>query len=268
MQLKKIGVIVTTQDKLYEVSRLIDSIENANGSYLFKIIFINQTGISFSKDTTLDLRIIDSPKISLSVARNIALLNLEADCYCFPDDDCIYYPDTFVHVEKAFQQVDKVTLVIGIIFDKLSGTTYSNRKISTPRKLSPYTFYRFSSSVTMFSLKKIFFDEDLGVGSKNGSCEDAKYVYDSFGHGTVFYDSSIHVWHQLHSPISQNRTIKYALGYGAFCRKLPKFLGSYYLSLGVMYCIYLMLKSSHSPRECYRNFSSLIARIKGYLNAS
>jgi glycosyltransferase involved in cell wall biosynthesis len=268
MKIKVFGVVVTTQDKLYEVSRLIDSIENSNGSYLFKVVFVNQTGTIFSKDTTLDLYIINTPKIGLSFARNIALLNLQADCYCFPDDDCIYYRDTFVNVEKAFLKIDKPSLVIGIIYDKLSGATYNNRKNISSRQLSPYNFYRFSSSVTIFSLNKISFDENLGIGSKNGSCEDAKYVHDSFAHGTVFYDNEIQVWHPLHSPVSHNRTIQYGLGYGAFCGKLSKFLGAYYLSLGVMYCVYLMLKSFTSPKEFSRNFYSLMARIKGYLNAS
>lgn len=267
MKIKTFGVVVTTQDKLYEVSRLIDSIERSNGAYQFKIVFINQTGKAFFKETTLNLQVINTQKISLSTARNIALEHLLADCYCFPDDDCIYYEDTFVRVDEAFQAINQPALVIGAIYDRLADACYGSKQTKDSSALSLYNFYSFVSSVTIFSANRILFDDSLGVGSKFGSCEDAKYVYDCFQFGNVQYCNEIHVWHPLHSPVSRERVIKYGLGYGAFCRKLSNHLGLYYLTLGLLYCLFSMIKSI-GDGNLIRNYScSLVSRIKGYLHA-
>ena len=97
------------------------------------------------------------------------------------------------------------------------------------------------SSITIFVKRnKFMFNENLGSGSKYGSCEDVDYIYNLLLSGKrIFYNPEIKVWHPEinNKNISLIRVESYAAGLGYFI-SYKKSLIKFGLLLG---CVFIKL---------------------------
>jgi len=195
-----------------------------------------------------------SNNLGLSLNRNFGLQMATGDIVGFPDDDCIYYPDTLNNILSFFldPEFKCYDAVLGQIYDNNNHQPLIKNWPQKKSKVTNFNFYKLSSSITLFCKKNNrSFNESMGVGAKFGSCEDAEYIYQMLvSRGKIFYCPNVKVWHPEinFNEISLKRVESYASGLGYFItnRMTPVKIG---LLLG---CIIIKGKQALFSRSSYK----------------
>jgi len=91
-------------------------------------------------------------------------------------------------------------------------------------RVNRFNSYFINSSITIFIKKEFIlnFDENLGVGAKFGSCEDADLIYRILKNKAKgIYTPKIELWHPEtnYQEIPLEKVKNYASGFGYFVRK-------------------------------------------------
>ena len=273
------SLIVATCGRDKEVDRLLESLTRLDYELdLVEIYIIDQNDkinlqpIIQKYVSNLHIHHIHSSRKGLSYNRNIGLREAQGDIIAFPDDDCMYYPDTLKKVNDAFDEHTSTSLLLGQIIDRKTGEKIIRKWSDQPFSLNFYNFYTSFSSITMFIKnkgEKHFFDERLGSGEYLGSCEDADYIVQEMNQKhKIFYVPEIQVWHpaQKNSEFSEKKIASYGLGFGAFVRKnfnLPIAILFMEVILFHMLCFFLSgLKGKESEKNAER--ISVVSRINGW----
>lgn len=229
----KVSLIVATINRVTEVELFLNAMLYSTYKK-FDIFLIDQ-----NKDERLDKVIskyssrleifhIKSSVKGLSYNRNIGMKMATGDILAFPDDDCTYYPDTLEKVMLKFQS-DNVDFISGRIFDREKKISVIKNWPTSPKEITMMNFYSLSSSITIFAKVKqndsIRFDENLGVGTIHGSCEDPDFLVALLKRGLRgVYVPSVEVNHPIpdacNTPMSKR--ISYAAGFGFMLGKYNK----------------------------------------------
>ena len=231
-----------------DVQLLLDSIEHSNAlrKLSVRVVLIDQNLSEFKvksnryKNFEL-VTIRQNPGLSES-KNTIINLALKDEYVWFLDDDCLVTGGSFLnltHMINAQPRAMGYVFAIGSVNDNNKDTI---RK--WPRKqieLSKTGLFYFGCSINVvFSprchLKK--FDESLGLGADYQSCEDKDHLLRNFERGQFHYIPLINVLHpdETHHTQPLSKQLKYANGFGAFCRK-HNLLGALYF---IMYVILLL----------------------------
>lgn len=224
------NLIVVTTDRISLVERLFCSF--ASQEYKnFEVLFVHgkecsakaqalaaKFGESFQVQTFI------SPSSSVSVARNLALCSIQGDLVAFPDDDCVYSPQTLQLVHDTFSVRPEVDALLGArtgLSDQEKPQPASTQEI-LPIK-NRYDAFRNSETFLQFyrtqCVKAVgLFDETLGPGTglPYGSGEDTDYVLRTFAAGySIFRAPGVIVAHPdppLHNPEFYPKAKSYARG--------------------------------------------------------
>ncbi|MER5102653.1 glycosyltransferase [Morganella morganii] len=163
------------------VSTLNDGIENINISPLFNYLIIHQTNNNKNYSKTLEkfdthkIRYIQSDSIGLSVSRNIAIKNSNADYIWIMDDDVIIDDNAYDNLQSIINSNLNFDMLV------LSHTTLENpNNINVTTKFSRINSFQAMSvsSIDMFIKrssvvdKNIAFNEQFGLGSAYPSGEE------------------------------------------------------------------------------------------------
>lgn len=185
--------ITTTREPLSDPSRtgrLLSSISRAlrlsQGGHRVTVIVVDQGHDSPALPSihrNLDVKIISAPLLSLSAARNLALKSIsdlgyeypgDFDVVGFPDDDCAYDVGMLDALSSAAEAGGICIFTHGSESDPTP-----NRALFAHKSL-PNVIRLVSSNVMFFSSHELGtgdrFDEDLGLGSIQGSAEDIDFV--------------------------------------------------------------------------------------------
>lgn len=159
---------------------------------------------------------------TLSINRNIGLKYSNGSIICFPDDDCTFYKDTLVEVEKKLKN-DNYTFCIGRIFDRKNNINILKNWSSFEFKINRVNSYFISSSITLFikNNSHLKFDENMGFGSQYGAGEDSDLIYRLLKIYFGVYSPQIELWHPEANTqtMSLDKVKNYAAGFGYFIRK-------------------------------------------------
>lgn len=219
-----------------------DIIEKSNLTNVSTLI-INQCAkdnvVSYSKKHV----IINSRTRGLSVSRNIAIKNSNADVCLLSDDDEVFIDDLENVILNAYEQFKQADVIIFDFKDR------KKRLGNKPRRLRKYEMLKISSWQISFKLKsikdKIFFDTKLGAGTNNGACEENKFLLDCYKNGLkIFYNpveigfvkQDVSTWFNGYNDIyfyNRGKTTRYILG----------------LVLSIIYGIYFVFMK----RKLYKN---------------
>src|SRR5690606_26474846 len=166
----------------------------------------------------LNILHIKSHRKGLSLNRNIGLRYAKGNIVCFPDDDCMFYEDTFAQVSHVFDST-KSDFCIGRIYDREQRKDIIKKWPVSSFNVGKFSSYFINSSITMFFRRDVVldFDENLGVGALYGSCEDADFLYRIINSGAVgIYIPAIEVWHPdvNMQDIPLDKVRNYASGFG------------------------------------------------------
>ena len=180
----KYSLIIATLGRKKELLELIESIKNSDyETNNLEIIIVDQNEKGFfDKEllefNDLEIKHIHSDTKGLSYNRNIGLLYVTGDIICFPDDDCKFYDNTLFEVSNLLADTN-IGFCMGRIYDRKEQKNIIKKWSNKEFKVSKFNSYFVNSSITMFIKKEYIlnFDENLGVGAKFGSCEDADFIY-------------------------------------------------------------------------------------------
>lgn len=114
-----ISVIIVTKDRPLKFERCLASI--INNKERFEILVVDQNTESSTRNivqkynhvTSNPIKLINSPKKSLSYGHNTALHFAKGDVIVFTDDDCIVSKNWISIVKNTFQQNPKIVSVFG-----------------------------------------------------------------------------------------------------------------------------------------------------------
>ena len=195
-----------------------------------------------------------SNNLGLSLNRNFGLQMATGDIVGFPDDDCIYYPDTLNNILSFFldPECKCYDAVLGQIYDNNNHQPLIKNWPQKKSKVTKFNFYKLSSSITLFCKKNnMNFNESMGVGAKFGSCEDVEYIYKMLvSRGKIFYCPNVKVWHPEinFNEVSLKRVESYASGLGYFITN-----GITPLKIGLLLgCIIIKGKQALFSRSSYK----------------
>lgn len=273
----KISLICATYNRLTELNTLLESL-TVQINKDFELIVVDQNKNSLidklcsEYKTKLNLVHIKSDKLGLSTNRNIGISFATGDVLGFPDDDCIYYPETTQNIAKFFLENDNVELLYGKIYDRnlrkniMRDWPSDDYIISSLKDIMLYT-----SSIVIFIRKSgVFFDENFGVNQKFGGGEDIEICYRHFIGGAVLqYSPDVEVNHPEVSAnfLNYQKAYNYGRGWGAFFAKyfnvriLPLFIGILGYTTLLILKDFIMLKASAKGR-----IYSLLGRGSGFIN--
>lgn len=228
----KISLIVATINRISEVELFFESMVCSTYKN-FEILLIDQNEGADLDDivmcylSSLKIFHIKSPIKGLSYNRNVGIKMATGDILAFPDDDCTYYPDTLEKVVLKFRD-GNIDFVLGRIFDRDKKVNIIKNWPRFEKNVTAKNFYFLSSSITLFSKFKnddvVVFDENLGAGTKHGSCEDPDFIFTLLKKGCIgTYTPLVEVNHPIPSDINTplSKKISYASGFGFM-------LGKYY----------------------------------------
>jgi len=220
--MKKI-IFLTTYRDISLFNNLYQSI-NKYCKNPFTIISVHQQKIYFDKINIINNIIkISAPHVSLSKARNIGLEyiydnDIYFDFILFPDDDSTYDEGLFDYIEIL--DVSK-SYLIGVKND--CDKKEFRKQFYFSKKLNKYNF-NLACSVNMIInrsiLKKhIKFDENLGIGSMNGSSEDLDFYYRMNDFSKFEYNNKLYSLHPKIMFNELNKILSYTDGYVYFLKK-------------------------------------------------
>jgi glycosyltransferase involved in cell wall biosynthesis len=159
-------------------------------------------------------------------ARNLGMLVATGDIIAFPDDDCIYPPDTLARVDEHFKRDPDLAFLTGPALSH-EGRIGPGRWRKASGKIDVTTVW---TSITEFNffvraqwVKDVAgFDEAFGLGAKFGSAEGIDMVLRIMRlKGRGFYDFDLRVLHpdQGLVPFTVSRAFQYGTGLGRALRK-------------------------------------------------
>ena len=225
----KVSLILATLGRYEEVKIFLDSLLNQTYKD-FEVIIVDQNEDgSLDKlvqeyRKNLDINHIKSNIRGISINRNKGLIFAKGHIVAFPDDDCEYEKNT---IERAVNYLyDKPNSIYscktlqkgenygtGIMSDKDEEIIIAN----VHKTIKSITFF-----VNFGNDDIPLFDSLLGVGAKFGSGEETDYVLNLLHKGYTGHYFSKHI---VYHPAKKgnyddlDRAYKYALGFGALCKK-------------------------------------------------
>lgn len=223
------SLVIATLGRKKELLELIESIKNSDyETNNLEIIIVDQNEKGFldkelSKFENLNIKHIHSDIKGLSYNRNIGLSYASGDIICFPDDDCKFYENTLNEVSNILLR-SNIDFCMGQIYDRETKKDVIKKWSKKEFKVNRFNSYFINSSITMFIKKEYIlnFDENLGVGARFGSCEDADLIYKILENKAKgIYTPKIELWHPEpnYQEISLEKVKNYASGFGYFVRK-------------------------------------------------
>ncbi len=223
------SLIIATLGRKKELLEAIESIKKSNYDISnLEIIIVDQNEKGFldkeiSEFKDLKIKHIHSDIKGLSYNRNIGLRYATGDIICFPDDDCKFYTNTLIEVSNVLLD-SNIDFCMGRIYNRKTKKDIIKEWSKKEFKVNRFNSYFINSSITMFIKKEFIlnFDENLGVGAKFGSCEDADFIYRILGNKAKgIYTPKIELWHPEpnYQEISLEKVRNYASGFGYFVRK-------------------------------------------------
>jgi glycosyltransferase involved in cell wall biosynthesis len=207
----KLSLVVSTIDRFFYVERLFQSLV-AQQYKNFEILFVHNEQCAAEVQELikifngkLHIKTFIAQSESISAKRNVALNTAAGDIIAFPDDDCIYFPNTLQTVHEIFRVrpgVDALLATrVGLNCEWKCVPPASSTELS--RVKSRYGTFKNSETFLQFYRKQCieavgFFDETLGPGTglPYGSGEDTDYVLRAFSAGcAIFLSSHVTVAH-------------------------------------------------------------------------
>jgi len=237
-----ISLICTSYNRFNEVEEFLSSLRDQTLSKEdFELIFVDQSDGAFKEiiNRFPDLNIVHLifHKCCLSEARNLGMLKSRGNIYGFPDDDCKYYSHTLQCVLGFFKKELSCSTVIGKIYDIKKEKKIMKNWPDRVKEVSKYNFYALCSSITIFTKKRDYFNEQLGAGATYGSCEDVDFLYRKILQENILYTPEIIVWHPEYTLLDMTKikSFNYGLGFGRFHKINISFFLFFHYLLGNFY---------------------------------
>ncbi|MDR2489365.1 MAG: glycosyltransferase [Desulfovibrio sp.] len=204
----KCSLLVATTDRLALAERLFHSLAEQKHKD-FEVIFVYEescaeeaAALAEAFRAKLDIRLLSAPRCGVSQARNLGLPLLTGEITAFPDDDCVYPPDTLSGIVELFRVHPEADALLAARAD-LDEALPAPPGATAPVPVNRYALFGCSETFLQFYRSACarnvgVFDEKLGAGTglPYGCGEDTDYALRAMRAGfTVLRAPSVRVRH-------------------------------------------------------------------------
>ncbi len=270
-----LSIIITSQNRLKELSRFFESVNQQHGISLteIQIIFVDQDSNKSAfdvLDTRIEKKYIKSSKCSLSKARNTAIPYVEGKYVAFGDDDCWYEPNTLSLVLKEFSKGYDGIIGHGIDAEgkETNSQGYKEKSVTFNNQCGAISYCIF-----MKFDKRLLFDENIGVGSpyRLSSGEETDYLLsymELHPNFKIIYKPDIIIHHPTgkkgNFPDILHKDYEYARGWGYVLRKHKLPLNIFVRSFLRPMLGIVVFGLSGKLKRCQKSYLLLKGRLEGY----
>ena len=223
-------ILISTHQDDKNIYKLIKNLDSENLNIKIYLLIVSQNcKINYSVSNTLNLTVefIQAEKMGLSKARNIGLKylinkNINSEYIMFPDDDTSF-DDNF---KQNFKQIlGSNKCYITPIYNEGTKNLYLGKVIKQDTLLNEnnHQYIGSPNQIILYDKFKteIIFNENLGVGAQNGSCEDYDLFIRLNRKGAKYYSiDTIYSYHpskQFKNQTNESELIRkyksYSLGF-------------------------------------------------------
>ncbi|WP_207435213.1 glycosyltransferase family 2 protein [Sabulibacter ruber] len=220
------SLVMATVGRTEEIRKFLLSVVNLPG-IAFEVIVVDQNEDdrlgtiiqSFTKDARV--KHIKIKEKNASKARNIGASHATGRWIGFPDDDCVYTPDTLRKVQEVFEQ-SAPQVVTGTVLD-FEGVPL-NRFYQKQCQVNLFNLIGKVSEPAFFIRREVFqelkgFNEDFGPGGKNFSSESYELAVRALKQKvTILFDANVQILHpRVMPPYTKaylTREYGYSYGFG------------------------------------------------------
>jgi glycosyltransferase involved in cell wall biosynthesis len=272
----RFSLVTATLGRTEEIRALLTSLRLQTFTD-FELIVVDQNGDDrlvpiLTAFPALSIRHLRCPVRALSLARNRGIEQCTGEIVAFPDDDCLYPPDTLALVNACFATDSALALLSGPAISS-EGKLSSGRWLAAGGPITLATVWTAVIAFNLFVRRDLVaavggFDPALGVGGRFGSAEDtdlAIRVLQAGGKGV--FNPSLQVVHpdKRLTPAAVARAFSYGTGLGRVLRKhrvaRPVVLQFFIRPMGGMLWSLVRLRWLH-----LRYYGkTLLGRTSGYL---
>ncbi len=273
----KFSLIMATLGRIQEIEDFIKSLLIQEYED-YELIIVDQNEHMLVKEIVesykneINIKYIRSDVKGISVNRNIGLKVATGDILAFPDDDCEYSPELLKNIILKFKNSKELDIVSVNTLEK--GKNYGIGKMPDRNcELLLSNILETVKSITVFlknnRIKDLLFDERLGAGKKYGSGEETDFLLHCLHIGLVGrYFPELVVYHPAKKGdyLNTEREFKYALGFGALCRKEIFIRKNYMFILIFIKKTYKNFLGSFFSRNREYHYTILKGKLLGLLN--
>lgn len=278
----KISLVTSTMNRPRQIGELLAALENQTVK-ADQIVIVDQSPDDATERVVegfrerLPVLYIRDTRKGLSRGRNLGLEQVTGEIVAFPDDDCIYPPDTIEKVERAFGSDPDLGIYTGMSITP-AGVPSQGRWGDSVHIIDRYNIWTSQTSYTTFyratTLRDAgLFNEDLGVGSGSrwGAGEETELMLRALRKGAKGqYDPALKIMHpeplEVFDEKALNRGRLYNRGFGRVLRLegYPlRFVA--YMSLRPLAGAAVALLRGRTGQARYR-FIAFSERVSGWLD--
>ena len=229
------SLVVATLNDEGELESCLASMVDLEGSPAFEVIVVDQNEDNhIANDVNrfanqLDILHIRVDFVGASRARNVGAHAARGEWIGFPDDDCIFFPDTLLEVERLACDTS-LQVITGQTVDE-SGAPNVLRWKSEKTSFDRWNMFGCLTEATLFIRRDVFlqikgFDEYFGPGAAFPAAEGVDLMnrlFTEFGNVGACYSPCIRMRHPTKIPPwnrwAVRRFYQYARGDGALIAK-------------------------------------------------
>lgn len=199
--------------------------------------------------------IISLPKRGLSMARNVALRNMQPGWMIFLDIDCNLDEDFFENLHSLQAANSEVDVFVGQVMSLQTGKGILRRWPAKAKRMHLWDGLQLALSVNAVYRvpdPMLMFDEIFGLGAQFGSCEDVDYFL--MYRGEKYYSPNLRIYHPELDFLSMpdRKRESYSYGFGAFVRKRFGYFGVTLMALSILKKIPLFIAGRLSALSWWR----------------
>ncbi len=276
----RFSLIVPTLDRPVDLGNFLEGLVHQSFSDL-EVIIVDQSGSDLYDQVIetysrhLSLLHIRSNVRKCRYACAVGAAQASGDIIAFPDDDCIYRPDTLSRVDRHFRADPELGFLTGAVVNCQGSRTRTGRWLKRSTWLNKNTIWTGLIEFNMFIRRDLYektggFDPNMGPGCYFVAAEGQDLGLRLLQSGARgYFDTDLLVMHPDKSEIvGRKRARSYARGMGYVLRKnnasLPLVATFAIRPLGGVFLSLLRGR----PAQARYYLSTLAGRIEGYFSAA
>ena len=272
----RFSLVISTLARPVEVEAFLQGLEKQTYKD-FEVILVDQSRSNIYDDIVerysakWPLKHLRPDISGLRYARNFGASVAVGDIIAFPDDDCIYEPDTLERVNAYFCQTDDTGFITGAVLNFDGAPTTMGRWLTRSQNLNQHNIWTGLIEFNFFIPRQMFekidrFDENLGIGAPYGAAEGPDLALRLMAAGSQGYHDRTLLVRHMDKPttLSGERAYDYGTGMGYVLRKnhaALKTVATFFIRPFAGVCLSLIRRQSE--KAAYY-FKTLQGRLSGY----
>ncbi len=268
----QISLLIATINRKAELERLLESL--CNQTYKnFHVLIGDQNPLGFLDDVLstfcdrLQITVVPIQSRGISAARNALLPYIQGDIVAFPDDDCLYLPDTLEKVIDFFRANEHVGGLMGVWGDDEALMQKNIQKFTNNTSIARRAIFFHSETFLQFYKCDVVakvgkFDVTLGPGTglPYGGGEDTDYALRALDFAQIRRVTSVRIFHpELAKERAKEKIYAYAYGRMYLLRKHNFPL--WFKFVNILFPLYRLLQED---RQCwYFCWHMFVGRLYG-----